>query len=193
MLDSFKLSRLENDWYVLQSDGHIEVIERVDGRDDAVVTFAVEADSLGFFHRDNRVSLRWCKSRNCADAAIVVSHDDRPTLHVVELKSKLTNKEWVKTKKQFEGMALNYMAMAGVVEGVVPDRAVFHVSFESEVVAEPETSDPVLLKMSVGSGQVLGGIDDWINEKIDILSWQGAELRKIPRGEDNRGQGDLSV
>lgn len=193
MLDDFKLSRIEKDWYVRQSDGIIEVRERVDSGEDAVVTFDVPADTLAFFHRDNRVSLRWCKSRNCADAALVVCHEEMPELHVVELKSKLTNKEWVKAKKQFEGMALNYMAMAGVVEGRVPTRAVFHISFGSEVVSEPETSDPVLLKMAVGSGEMLGGIDDWMNERVDILNWPNAELRKIERGDDNRGVGDLTA
>lgn len=193
MLASFKLDRLEKDWYVRKSNGDIDVTEKFEGGTDAIVSFAVEEDTFAFFHRDNRVPLRWCRNRSCADAAIVVSHDDGPILHVVELKSKVTNKEWLKAKKQFEGMALNYMALAGVVEGGVPSKAVFHISYESEIVADSETSDPILLKMSVGSGEVLGEIDDWVSEKVDVLHWQNAELRKIQRGADNRGHGNLAA
>lgn len=180
MILACKRERLDPMWLELSQGGEISVIEQTTGGE-AKVTFSCETAALHLKHLDNQPPIAWVRNRKCADAAILVEEGGGIRLHVVELKSKLTRKEWLSAKLQFEGMIANVIAALAIMEGPKPTSVVCHISYTSAVLGPGEVADPILLKMKVGGGAVVGDLSDWEEEKLSLFGFSGVPLRKIPR------------
>ncbi|MCA0977301.1 hypothetical protein LCM19_02880 [Qipengyuania flava] len=161
-------------------DEPFDIVEQfADGQ--AVLTFAVDADALVLRHLDNKPQLKWAIEKKCADAAIIVQREDGIELHVVELKSKLTFREWRKARQQFEGMASNAFAVLGVIEASLPTRLICHLSYAEDALGPTKTGSTVLLKFPVGSSTNMGGLDDWKEGELSVFGRDKVPLRKWPR------------
>lgn len=182
---------LAEEWCRLVSPGALRVFEDAVGGE-AEVEFEVRAEALHLRQIDDRPPLKWMQNRKCADDAIIIKSDEGVAVHIIELKSKLTRKEWIKARSQFEGMLANSMALLAVIGAPSPNRVVVHISYQSENVSSNQIADTVFLKLQVGSTSAIGQVDDWLAEKLELFGYT-AELRKIPRDcVTRRGVGDLT-
>lgn len=193
MLEHCKSERLNPDWATIVSSGNIEVVETVVSGA-ARVVFTVESPSLHLKHLDNKPPLKWAANRRCADGAIAVEFGDELHLHVIELKSKLTRKEWLGVKQQLEGMIANAIAALAVIGAPRPIDVVCHVSFLDETVTSISTPDLILLKLPVGGSTILGDVEDWKSGRTELFGYTDIQIRKIPRDRvTGTGHGDLSA
>ena len=126
----------------------------------------------------------WLKEAKCADGAFILfESDEEAHVHIVELKSNLSNKDWITAKGQFAGMFLNVQAARGVL-GLADFRSVTcYIAYKSENLSPRETASPIFIKSLLGTpGRQLGGAVDWNKEIID-LPWSQAKLVKLQRDE----------
>jgi hypothetical protein len=191
-LANCKVERLNPDWALLLAGGPMDVVETAEGGV-AKVTFTSAGNCLYLKHLDDQPPLKWTRNRRCADAAIIVQESDGLCLHVVELKSKLTTKEWLKAQTQLEGMIANAIALLAVVDGPRPTHVVCHVSYITESIGSTATADPILLKIKIGGSHQIGDTTGWHEGQLKLFGYEDIQLRKIVRDEGTGvGVGDLS-
>lgn len=192
MLDQCKNERLNPSWATIVSSGEVEVVETTPSGA-AKVVFPVPAPLLYLKHLDNQPPLKWAANRRCADGAIAVEAEGQLHLHVVELKSKLSRKDWFGVKQQFEGMIANAIAALAVIGAPRPIEVVCHISYLEETVTSTSTPDIILLKIPLGGTSLIGDVKDWESERVNLFGYLDIPVRKIVRDRiTGTGQGDLS-
>lgn len=172
--------RLNSSWISFHDSGKIEVREA-----GASLVFDVEEETLFVRHVDDQPPLKWANQRRCADAAMILNKRTQLDIHIVEIKSKITLKEWVKVKSQFEGMFLNTLAVLGVIEEGLPYRIVCHISFIENAIDIDHLTDPLLIKAPVGRVQSFSDLNSWKRELMDIGNRSNVPIRKWQRSLAN--------
>jgi len=138
----------------------------------------------------NNPPLVWSlKIRNCADGAFITFADDEAHLHLVELKSGLSQKDWAHAIEQFRGMYFSSIA-AGKLLGIEEFSTIrCYISYKTLKMATLETISPVLIKTLVGKRTPLGGQNEWEKEVIEFPLGHAANLVKSQR--DDSGNSDF--
>ncbi|ESY03910.1 hypothetical protein X753_21795 [Mesorhizobium sp. LNJC399B00] len=108
------------------------------------------------------------KQRKCADGAFLTFVDNEVWLHIVELKSGLSLSDWAHAKKQFEGMYLTAVAVAGLLCESNVAHVTCYIAYTSDNLAATRGASPTLLKTLVGSTKTLGGWEEWTNGEISL-------------------------
>src|ERR1700679_3345026 len=89
--------------YVWETSDMVEVVETSEGGA-GIARFSFSGPAI-VLKAHNKPPLVWSlKKRKCADGSFVTFEGDKARLHIVELKSKLTQSEWAKASEQIEGM-----------------------------------------------------------------------------------------
>ena len=119
-----------------------------DGRGIGTLTLHATAPSLCV--RLPRQPVAWLDEKKSADAVILEFVGERPILHLVELKSKVTPKVWQTTKQQFRGAYHNALAVGGVlhVPGFSEIRA--HIVYREDGISPEGSTAPSTLKLGLG-------------------------------------------
>ena len=185
---NIQYEKFNSDWIKWES-GDFSIEEKQAGGE-AVVKFENKDKVLCLRHLDNKPPLKWSANRQCADAAIFKSVDGSLFLHVVEIKSKVTPGEWIKAKRQCEGMIANAISVLAVGGLDRPEAVVIHVSFATDS-TRIKVIDPILIKVPLGSSSPIGDVSDWEKCITTLFGYEAVEVRKIQRDDAGVGVGYL--
>ncbi len=132
---------------------------------------------------------------NCADFVLFqLVNDTRFIIHIFELKSKLSDKEWLKTQLQFRGAYVNAKAISGYFEIEISD-IVLHTAFSiDDVIRRPiENTQPITARLGRGRSTSENNIFNWLSFEVSIKSFENVMClhTKIPLDEYKKGSCEI--
>lgn len=131
----------------------------------------------------DQAPLVWAfKNRKCAEGAFLTfDNDGTCRLHILEMKSKLTQGEWAKVMLQLSGMYLSALATCRIL-GIFEFKSVTcYVAFKEDAMSADKSADMIFMKTFVGAENPIGGADEWQAEKMELPFAAIAEIRKGQR------------
>lgn len=157
-----------------------------------VVKFSNPGAVIQIGNFKKRIPIEWLKNKACADGVIVTGERNNPTIHIVEIKTKLTMNKWVHSKKQFEGAALNAKSVLKILGIPDFDKVFCYISFISEEISAKKAVNPIHLKPLLGRGPSSANAGAWMSEKISFCGITDIPVLKIIRNPKNGvGEGAL--
>jgi len=125
------------------------------------------------------------KNGKISEGAILTQDESGYHLHILEMKSKLTQGEWAKVMLQFEGMHLTSMAVTRLL-GVTEIKTVTcYITFKQNAMDASKSADMILMKTFVGMPNIIGSGDAWESETIELPLTGIAGIKKASRDSDN--------
>lgn len=178
-----KFHLVDGNFVLLCTDAVLRVEETSPGGE-AVVKFDNPGAVILIKNFKERAPIEWLKNKSCADGVLITATNDEVIAHIVELKSKLTFKNWRKAKEQFEGAALNARAVLKILNIAQFDQVVCYISFLTEEISAKNAVNLVHLKTLVGQHAPLGDGGAWMEEKLGFCEIANIPVKKIPRDEN---------
>ncbi len=133
---------------------------------EGVTTFRAPGEALQL-RVHNKPPLVWAlKNKKCADGAFLTYAEDTAeyTLHILEMKSKITADEISKVMEQFKGMYFSAISMMSVLRIPLPTHVRFYISYKQCAL---ENSSPIMLKSLVGT-KIKAGVEAWVRETVHL-------------------------
>jgi hypothetical protein len=114
---------------------------------------------------------------------------DDPTLHLIELKSKMTRDKWLEVKDQLRGAYHNALAIGGVLElgGFAGVRV--HVACNEDSISPAATANSSTLK--AGLGKPIPDTIDWVERRLTIEGIPAIPLTVTFRDKDGNAKAQL--
>jgi hypothetical protein len=174
------------------SDEYVIVSETSgDGKDDrGVGTLMLHVAAPSICIRLPREPVSWLNERRCADAIVLEFFNESPVLHLVELKSKMTPKEWQKTKQQLRGAYHNALAVGGVLHLQGFSAIKTHVAYREDSVSPEGATAPSTLKLGLVQ-RLPDNVGDWIARRLVIDGIAAISLNLILRDAAGNAAGQL--
>jgi hypothetical protein len=130
--------------------------------------FSASSPFLVIKAKDNTPPVWAFKNRKCADGAFLTFDSDGCHLHILEMKSRLTQGEWAKAMLQLSGMYLTALASCRLL-GVFEFKSVTcYIAFKEDAMSSNESADMIFMKTLVGQENPLGGVNEWTSNKIEL-------------------------
>jgi hypothetical protein len=162
---------LFNREYVSEITGSIVVTE-VDPQGVGTAVFTTDKHCILIKPKHNIVPIWSLSRRNCADGAFFLFDSDKNEvrLHIVELKSIVRFKDWIKALGQIEGMFLVALAVGRLLHMHEVPRVTCYLVLKEDRIrgSELETPSPILLKGQVGGTATFGRKESWDKEVIEL-------------------------
>lgn len=132
-------------------------------------------------------------NRKCAEGAFITFDDDGCTLHIIEMKKRMTQGTWAKAILQIKGMYLTSIAVSKLmgIEHFVD--VVCYVAFSEDAMSPDLSADPIFLKSFVGEENPVGGDDEWTVERLPLPFGVTARLTKGLRNQNNGADADFGL
>jgi hypothetical protein len=177
-----------NKAYVWEAHARVEVIEK-SPKGKGTASFSLGSPAI-VLKAHNQPPLIWALSKKkCADGSFVTFKDDKAHLHLVELKSKLTQSAFAKATEQLEGMFLSALAASRLLQIQTFETVDCYVAYSIDAMQPDTTADPALLKTLVGTKTILGDGLAWKNGEVRLPFGVVAKLHKAKR--DSSGNADF--
>jgi hypothetical protein len=125
------------------------------------------------------------KNGKIGEGAVLTKDDDGYHLHILEMKSKLTQSEWAHALLQFQGMLLTSLATVRLLGVTEVTSVVCYIAYKQEAMSASKSADLVLLKTFVGIPNPVGGEDEWSSEVAELPIVGPARIRKAQRDANN--------
>ncbi|MEC4593377.1 hypothetical protein VPG91_20405 [Nitrospirillum amazonense] len=135
--------------------------------------------------------IKWTQVQKCGDSAIIEFTQTGNRLHLLEMKSKITIKEWVKTKEQWLGAYINSLALSGVLELAPFSEIILYIAYTEESITSTNyDADPVMKKVGIGKS-LITNTRDWgaSTTSIGLGDWR---LRYVQRDSSGNAQSSLA-
>jgi hypothetical protein len=144
--------------YIAQSETKLDVAEAEEGGKGRV-TFSLSSSCIRV--RLPRQPIKWLRNQRSADAIIIQTRGEAVHLHLIELKSKMSASEWLKTKEQSDGAYLNALAIGALWK--LPDFASvnLHVAYREDRLRSADVTAPSVLKRGLGE-RLPVDVSDWL-------------------------------
>lgn len=123
------------------------------------------------------------KNGRIGEGAILTHEEDGFHLHLLEMKSRLTQGEWSKAVTQFEGMFLTSVAAIRLLGAIDLQSVTCYVAFRRDDVSNALSADMILMKTFVGMSNPFSGLENWENETVSLPFATTASLKKGLRDE----------
>ncbi|UXT49616.1 hypothetical protein FY136_10345 [Agrobacterium tumefaciens] len=176
------LTHLNSD-YVCEAIGDFYIEEKDEGGQGKA--FFSSENACIIIRTNPKPPLLWAlQNRKCADGAFVTFNEEGYHLHLVELKSRLTQAEWSHVLLQFEGMYLTSLAACRLMNINSIQSVNCYIAFKRDKMAPAESASPILLKQLVGKDNPLNGHTSWVNAKVSLPFKTVAVLHKGQRDTD---------
>jgi hypothetical protein len=178
---SFSNIDLLNSHYVkIVDDGGVRIVE--ESKDGAgTCYFQTNSPTLLIKAKDQSPVVWSLKNQKCAEGAFVVRRADQSLeLHIVEMKSSLTHKEFLKVLEQWRGMYLSALATLGVIQTEAPTKVVAYVAYKKQSVEDPDPTQLIMMKTQVGGG-LMPGKHEWAAEEVVLHHGVVASIVKKAR------------
>lgn len=128
------------------------------------------------------------KNQKCAEAAFLTLQQDNEMLAMLEMKSSLSKKEWMKVLQQYSGMYLCTKAVLGILQMQEPQTIKAYIAYRQEDITEDPNS---YILNKVGVGQKDPVLEAWDTGEISLPHGKKAQLIKGQR--DTEGNCDFEV
>lgn len=125
------------------------------------------------------------KNRKISEGSILTKDEHGYHLHILEMKSKLTQSEWTKVILQFEGMLLTSLAVVRILGVKEVASVTCYISYKQSMMSSSKAADLIFLKTFVGMPNPVSGDSAWTSEKLDLPITGVASIRKAQRDEAN--------
>lgn len=151
----------------IASESKFEFIETKEGGEG--ICFFESNDKVLILKAHNNPPLIWSlRNKKCAEGAfLVIRKDGTLELHILEMKSKLTHREFTKVLAQWSGMYLSALAILGIIQMKLPDKVFLYIAFKQDCVNQIDSRDPIFLKSQVG-GASLPGVEEWSSNQVSL-------------------------
>ena len=164
------------------------VVEEKEEQGRAEVVFRSD-NELMYISLSRNNSLKYINYNEVADGTVVEFLDESSVnLHVVECKKTITEQKWEKVKRQLKGGLVNSFGLCGLLNKSI-SKVVFYTAFREDKLDSINTTNPVLLKATIGTKQKTSAID-WNSSKVSILN---KDFEHIKIKLDSDGLGRYSV
>lgn len=160
------------------------VIEKKEGGK-GICYFQSENDVLIIKAKDQNTPLWSFKSQKCAEGAFVVldKNNQSLSLHMIEMKSKLTYDEFGKVIQQLQGMYLMAFCVMSILKLNIPQKIHAYIAYKSETVRDKINQNPKRIpKKSIGVKDFI--LESWEKEEIVLSHDNIANLIKKVRTDD---------
>lgn len=169
--------------YVWVANARVEVEEK-SPQGKGTASFSLGSPAI-VLKSHNQPPLIWALSKKkCADGSFVTFKDNKAHLHIVELKSKLTQAAFAKATEQLEGMFLSALAASRLLHIESFETVDCYVAYSVDAMQPATTANPALLKTLVGTKTVLGDGLAWKNGEVRLPFGTIAKLHKTKRDEN---------
>lgn len=120
------------------------------------------------------------QEKKVADAIIFHQTKTDTTLHIIECKTTVKEKEWIHIKKQFQGALISAIALHGVLNLKTLKDVKLYTAYRKDRLTPSNNPDPVLFKTGVGTiSPHIPIATDWLDNKINLLSLPAISHQKI--------------
>jgi hypothetical protein len=143
--------------------------------------FRSDKPSLVLKAKDQAPMVWAFSNRQCAEGAFVTFDDDGCRLHILEMKSKLTQAEWAKVTRQLSGMYLTALAACRILGVTEFKSVVCYVAFKEDAMSPSKSADSIFMKTFVGRRNSVGGSDAWSTGVIKLPFDTSALIQKGQR------------
>lgn len=169
-----------SDYIKIIPDGRVEIIEKkTDGA--GVCYFDAQAPVLLIKAKDQAPIVWSLKNSKCAEGAFLIKRNDLSLeLHIVEMKSGLTLKDFLKVIQQWRGMYLSALAVIGIIKSSLPVKVVAYVAYKQDKINYVDATQPIMLKTQVG-GALMPGKKEWSDERVILEHGVVAQIVKKQR------------
>ncbi len=117
-----------------------------------------------YFKNMEKKRLQNLKCKNCADYIIFEETEDGITVHILEMKRTVKEKEWEHIKKQFLGAVLNSYALAGVLETEIDERRIqFYTCYRRDLI-----NSSVSMRAALANRTIKSGNAEWNSGMVKI-------------------------
>jgi len=178
-------AHLSSDYVWLQDAGSDFFIEEKSPAGRGRALFSTKSPVFVIKAKDQAPVVWALKNRRCAEAAMISIDGEDCHLHLLEMKSKLTQGEWAKALQQFEGMLLSALAVARILGIENINETTCHIGFKEELVSNSKSADPIFIKGFVGKENPVGGAVDWAVGNIELPFSMMANINKCLRDDNN--------
>ncbi|MCY1369321.1 hypothetical protein D9M69_563550 [compost metagenome] len=120
-------------------------------------------------------------NRQCAEGAFVTFDNDGCRLHILEMKSKLTQSEWAKVIRQLSGMYLTALAACRILGVNEFKSVVCYVAYKEDAMSPSKSADSIFIKTFVGQRNPVGGSDTWSTGSVKLPFGIDASIQKGQR------------
>ena len=158
----------------------IEIIEKQVGGA-GVARFRSESGAIVIKAKDKAPVVWALEVKKCAEAAIISFRDGECHLHLLEMKSKLTQGQLSHALIQLEGMFLSALAVARLIGIMTFASTTCYIAYKEDALNPSESADMIFMKSFVGMNNPLGGYEDWEAETLDLPLSTKAVLKKGQR------------
>lgn len=125
------------------------------------------------------------KNRKISEGSIVTKDERGYHLHILEMKSKLTQGEWAKVLLQFEGMLLTTLAVVRILGILEFSTVTCYIAYKEDAMGTRGSADLILLKTFVGMPNPISGSEEWTKEQVELPMTGAAQIRKAVRDGAN--------
>jgi hypothetical protein len=125
------------------------------------------------------------KNRKISEGSILTRDENGYHLHILEMKSKLTQTEWAKAVLQFEGMLLTTLAVVRLLGVHEVASVTCYIAYKQAAMGSGQSADMIFLKTFVGMPNPVSGASAWTSEKLELPITGTASIRKAQRDEAN--------
>ncbi len=132
------------------------------------------------------------QEKKVADAIIFHQTEIDTTLHIIECKTTIKEKEWTHIKKQFQGALISAIALHGVLNLKALTNIKLYTAYRNDRLTPSHNPDPVLLKTGVGKSSP-PIVTDWLNNHIGLLSLPTISHQKIQLDNTGIAQTELNL
>lgn len=187
-----RLDWVDTFFYELAVD-EIQVTEHVSGGQ-GTLTFQLNRLCLmlkiDYGTGDNHTHLKYLKQRQHGEAIIIELDDDYRAvrLHIIEMKSRLTEKKWKEVLQKFEGALYDSLAVMGLLGLEWPEAVVFHVAYTQDGLTT--TPSPSIAKAI--PNPLSPELRQWHYNAVNISWLEKAPLSRILRDENGNAAIHLS-
>jgi hypothetical protein len=168
---------------IIESGEPIFFEEKRDGGE-GKATFQSNKPCVRMKAKDQSPLLWAFSNRKCAEGALLTISNDECHLHIVELKSKLSQAEWSKARDQLSGMYLTALATCRVLGISEFNSVICYIGYKQNAMSPENSADPVLIKTFVGTRNPIGKNDEWEAEKMQLPLNAEATIIKAQRDCD---------
>lgn len=132
--------------------------------------FKSSKDSL-VIKAKNKSPIVWAmKNKKCAEGAFLTQSEEKTTLHILEMKSKVNLKDFEKVIEQISGMYLSALSIVGLMKIPYPDEVIVYLAYKENSIDGLNSTEFISHKSLVGVAQ-----------KPELTIWK-KELLRLPHG-----------
>jgi hypothetical protein len=156
-----RLKLFENQLVEVSNTG-VEIEEKIES---GYAKVKINCDNrIVVFKNMEKKRLQNLKCKNCADYIIFEETEDGITVHILEMKRTVKEKEWEHIKKQFLGAVLNSYALAGVLETEIDERRIqFYTCYRRDLI-----NSSVSMRAALANRTIKSGNAEWNSGMVKI-------------------------